>query len=1725
MENTKVVIFDYNASRAFEERLKAEAFPKKLSPEQEILLKKPWPQVHAAGLYQRLREAAEQPDARPEALLRAELGWLRASMPEDRWKTLLYAAEHLTELPYSSGYLRRGFRHRDPALLADRLLVLVREFVNSPLLPQTAGEVLTDQLPEEVRAYLRYRGQSYGYSPWQIARAMDEGDKAVEDAVSKLLIEENENGPRLNRQLLRGVLCCHRPEYYELVGKLLLEAGRQEGLRQGICESADEGTLEAFRYLLGLIRDNELIRFSSVARAVGTWLGMFPDQSNDLNRVNGKTVELLWGCLEEPGTLEACLSSRDSLAVYVALCSLAMRDLSLAEARILDMTDHRQLLAAGWLARNADASRFANRLAGTVLPQVGEDLELAAMWMPSCLSCAGSLGWWQREKYELRQEDWFPGQAEADRIRDVLRELLGQMKKKELRFQASLFPWLETKLEKTDLTDRICLLDYWSGDPERQARACAGLKDCGLCSRRVLLELLTETRTEQYQRNTILDNLAERESLTRQTAIRLSKDMSLSPAEYARILPLLRLKNPETRTAVMDLLLRQGDEALIPCLKGLLADPKEEVRTAALEMAARCAKEGRQAVTAAVTADGGAGARTAREESMLRAMAPAEKAAEEAPLCTKEDRYLPTDFDPVYTARAAARWREVFPDSELPDQILDDKKKGLLKKLTEKLTPKDCPTRKQAVADCESLADFWNENLEQSYRDRNGEEHLISEGRFSLDWREMAEIWERWYRERGMTPERLLRMRLLLLESNSSRKPRNPELVEPWIDTVYGPGFSVRPETRARGAVTYALAWMCLDHPVADQADLGAALGLWFLRRIPEDQVLLPLETQPGISYTSGCFTHYHPLAEPRLMETFRMLNCPDDEWLAPRFAVAAACAERCIAATEQMGFYQNSSGDSWYSRSLTRYGRSLLKYSGIAEQSLAAAPEYLLAAFRGIITPAQFFACVFQGRDLYQGLLLLSGLTAAMWDDLRSLPARGGRRLVSKRNLGPLAARYLGHPLPAAEADRDKLRFAEELYNRAIRPVLAAELSRGEGQTPYSLAVPAIVRLCGVESFVSILKSLGSTTLDRSAYYAWLSTAERKPCLSHLLSVCVPKEGETAADLAAALKGSGISRKRLVEAALYSPAWIDLIGEHLGIPAFRSGCYYFMAHMNESFDEQRMAMIARFTPLTRDELNAGAFDLRWFRSAYEALGEKDFSLIYEAAKYISDGARHTRARKYADAALGRCTPEELEGQITDKRNKDLLMAYPLIPLAGEEDLLRRYLFIQKFARESKQFGAQRAASEIRAAQTALTNLARSAGYDDPMLLTLRMEALAFSSQRDLLAPRTLEGVRFALRFDADGKAELFCERNGKALKSIPAGLKKSPEVLMLTEAKKAFIEQLRRTRTLLEQAMEDQSSFPLRELRALRSHPVVWPMLEKLVFLAGDRAGFLTEEGLADAEGAVFALPEDAVLTLAHPLHLYKQGVWRSFQQALCTRQIVQPFRQVFRELYVKTDEELSATKSLRYAGNQILPAKTCAVLKTRRWVLDVESGLQKIYYKENLVAELWALADWFSPSDVEAPTLEYVVFLDRRSWKPVPLREVPELIFSEVMRDVDLAVSVAHAGGVDPETSHSTVSLRQAMLECLLPILGLENVRVEKQHAFIHGKLADYRIHLGSGVVHQAGGAMIPVLPVHSQHRGRIFLPFADEDPKTAEILAKVLLFAEDGKIKDPAILDMIH
>lgn len=475
-------------------------------------------------------------------------------------------------------------------------------------------------------------------------------------------------------------------------------------------------------------------------------------------------------------------------------------------------------------------------------------------------------------------------------------------------------------------------------------------------------------------------------------------------------------------------------------------------------------------------------------------------------------------------------------------------------------------------------------------------------------------------------------------------------------------------------------------------------------------------------------------------------------------------------------------------------------------------------------------------------------------------------------------------------------------------------------------------------------------------------------------------------------------------------------------------------------------------------------------------------------------------------------------------------MSYGLIPFRSdrEADMLERYQFIEQYRKESRQFGAQRRASEGKAADIALVNLSVRAGYEDVTRLKLTMEARLTEAMKPLMEWTAVEDTELRLEVDEEGQSRIRCRRNGKDLKSVPSRLGKLPHVQNLKKAHKNLKEQYRRTRKMMEESMESGSLFQVSELCALLQNPVVHAILTPLVFLWGETSGFLRADGplcLECADGTIVPADAGGMLRIAHPMDLYKAGTWHIYQKYLFDHRIRQPFKQVFRELYVKLPEELGLTSSRMFAGNQIQPQKTVGCLKGRRWVADYEEGLQKIYYKENIIARIYALADWFSPSDIEAPTLEWVEFFNRKTFEPLTIREVPELIYSEVMRDVDLAVSVAHAGGVDPETSHSTIEMRRAIAELNISLFGLKNVTLTDSHARIQGGRASYNVHLGSGAVHQEGGAMLQILPVHSQNRGRIFLPFVDEDPKTAEIMSKIILLSEDRKIKDPSILSQIR
>jgi hypothetical protein len=326
----------------------------------------------------------------------------------------------------------------------------------------------------------------------------------------------------------------------------------------------------------------------------------------------------------------------------------------------------------------------------------------------------------------------------------------------------------------------------------------------------------------------------------------------------------------------------------------------------------------------------------------------------------------------------------------------------------------------------------------------------------------------------------------------------------------------------------------------------------------------------------------------------------------------------------------------------------------------------------------------------------------------------------------------------------------------------------------------------------------------------------------------------------------------------------------------------------------------------------------------------------------------------------------------------------------------------------------------------------------------------------------------------------------------------------------------------MFERAMEEEEAYSLGELTGLCRNPVTAGILGRLVFVSEDGSLTGTLKDLAAADPAVR-------LYVAHPVTLYRVGELARFQRLFFEMQTKdgtkQPFKQVFREFYPKLAEEKDALDSRLFAGYQIQPKKTLATLKGRGWVADYDEGLQKIYFRQGIAATIYALADWFSPADTESPTLEFVSFYDRKTGRQKKLAEVPDILYSEVMRDVDLVVSVAHVGGVDPETSHSTIEMRRVIFEFNMELFGLTNVTFEGTHAYIKGTLGNYNVQLGSGVIHKESGGMVNIVPVHSQQRGKIFLPFIDEDPKTAEILAKILLLAEDNKIKDPYILQQLR
>jgi hypothetical protein len=164
-------------------------------------------------------------------------------------------------------------------------------------------------------------------------------------------------------------------------------------------------------------------------------------------------------------------------------------------------------------------------------------------------------------------------------------------------------------------------------------------------------------------------------------------------------------------------------------------------------------------------------------------------------------------------------------------------------------------------------------------------------------------------------------------------------------------------------------------------------------------------------------------------------------------------------------------------------------------------------------------------------------------------------------------------------------------------------------------------------------------------------------------------------------------------------------------------------------------------------------------------------------------------------------------------------------------------------------------------------------------------------------------------------------------------------------------------------------------------------------------------------------------------------------------------------------------------------------------------------------------------------------------RAKQAVPLEQVPPLVFSEAMRDVDLFTGVSSIAldpnwadrGDDPHYDYwlhvsfgplsVSAEVRRDVLADLLPKTKLaERVELGDRYLRVRGNLGTYKVHLGSAnILIEPDDRYLCIVPANSDRSRRVMLPF-DGDEVLSVILSKALLLAADDKITDPEILHQL-
>ena len=467
------------------------------------------------------------------------------------------------------------------------------------------------------------------------------------------------------------------------------------------------------------------------------------------------------------------------------------------------------------------------------------------------------------------------------------------------------------------------------------------------------------------------------------------------------------------------------------------------------------------------------------------------------------------------------------------------------------------------------------------------------------------------------------------------------------------------------------------------------------------------------------------------------------------------------------------------------------------------------------------------------------------------------------------------------------------------------------------------------------------------------------------------------------------------------------------------------------------------------------------------------------------------------------------------------------------------------------------------------------------------MSVPAYGLEQGGLRHDEFDDVTSQLQVNGSEVEQVWVRMGGKRLSSAPKAIKeKYPEALKeISQVVKDIRKMLPAQRDRIDNVylMQKKWAFVSWRTRYL-DHPLVGTIARRLIwrFSKDDRAisGIWFDGQLIGRDNHPLDwLDESTTVELWHPIDA-ETNVVLEWRQWLLEHEVRQPFKQAYREIYLLTDAERhTGVYSNRYAAHILRQHQFNSLCAARSWknslrlMVDAEfPPATKVLPQWGLRAEYWVegIGDQYGTDTNETGTYLYLTtdqvrfyrmdavenrahaggggyaaqrWHGRGNAEPLPLEDIPPLVFSEIMRDVDMFVGVASVGN-DPnwldggaevryrdywhsysfgELTESSKTRKQ-VLQTLIPRLKIaERCKLTDKFLVVHGDIRTYKIHLGSGnILMEPNDQYLCIVPSRGggeMGKNKLFVPF-EGDQTLAIILSKAFLLAEDKKITDSTI-----